>query len=152
MIEHIWTVLCSRSLIDHRTNNISLIDIIEELQIVGPPLPQPGGQFVIPINFEVVTLWGRGQNNLPIRGYGRLLFIDPASNTLRSLDYEIDLSVFQRVRTCLGIIGLSVQNQGRYILRVQMRENGNEEWQTVANIPLNILFQSLGQPPIPQTN
>lgn len=141
MIEHIWTVLCSRSLIDQRTNNISLIDIIEELRIVGPPLPQSGEQVIIPINFEVVTLWSRGEDNLPFRGHGRLLFIDPAGNTLRSLDFEIDLSVFQRVRNCLGIIGFLVQNQGRHILRVQMRGNGIEEWHTVANIPLNILFQ-----------
>ena len=37
MIEHIWSVLCSRSVIDSETNNVSIQDVIEHIIINAEP-------------------------------------------------------------------------------------------------------------------
>ena len=60
MINHIWTVVCTKSVIDSDTNNISLIDTIERLRI-NLPIGQSSNTapINISINFEIVSLWER---------------------------------------------------------------------------------------------
>jgi hypothetical protein len=54
MIEHIWSVLCTKSLVDSDTNNISLFEIVDELTVEN--FTNPG---VIKVDYEIVTLWYR---------------------------------------------------------------------------------------------
>jgi hypothetical protein len=35
MVEHIWTVLCSHAVVDKDTNNVSLHNVIEQVNVKG---------------------------------------------------------------------------------------------------------------------
>ena len=59
MIDHIWTVLCSRSVVDERSKNVSIQNAIEQLTATGEPVP---GQ-LIPMQLEVVSLRKRPARN-----------------------------------------------------------------------------------------
>ena len=54
MIHHVWTVLCSRALIDRDSNNISIHNVLEQLNIAAPPQPD----LALNIHFEILSLWG----------------------------------------------------------------------------------------------
>lgn len=135
MIVHVWTVLCSRSIIDDKSNNISLIDVLEQLAIIGF-LPT-----VVPITFEVVNLWARSDVDQPSRGQARLRFLDPSGHIRGEHEYEVDLSAHQRSRTGIAIAGLPVQEAGHHHFLVQLWDEGEAEWRDVVRIPLEILFE-----------
>jgi hypothetical protein len=147
MITHIWTVLCSQSIVNENTKNISLIEVLEQLNIVGlaPPAEQEN---TIPITFDVVSLWSREADNQPSRRPARVHFLSPSSALIREFEYEVDLSVYQRIRTVGRINGLPFREAGQYHFIIQLRGEREAEWQEVARIPLQI---GIEQPKDPST-
>ena len=76
MINHVWTVLCHRTLIDQKSNNVSMIDAIEQINIKGRE-----GPTVAQISMELVSLWIRSDPNTGTRGQYRISFIEPNNAT-----------------------------------------------------------------------
>src|SRR6266542_2525413 len=142
MIEHIWSVLCSRSIIDSETNSISLLDILEQLQIASAPIPD-GGVINVTFNFELVSLWNRGRDNEPSRGRGRILVQNPSHTIIGQSEFEIDLSSHQGMRTRTKSPGLPVQQAGRHFFVIQFQGHSETEWREVAHIPLDILLMPI---------
>lgn len=141
MITHIWSVLCSRSIIDRDTNNISLLDVLEQLAIT--PTPEEGEVARIPINCEIVTLWSRTPQDQPVRGYTRLLFLGPSGVQVgEGTELEIDLSAYPRTRMRTRMNELQFREAGTHVFRVQLRDDPTTEWRDVASIPLQIIFRS----------
>jgi hypothetical protein len=61
MIQHVWSVLCARAVIDSESNTISLFDVVEQIVAIGPGIAAigPGAEGVAPVSLELVTLWSR---------------------------------------------------------------------------------------------
>ena len=74
MIDHIWTVICSRAVIDQRSRNVSIQSVVEQLNINAVPEPD----FVLNIKLEAVSFWVRTDPDISVRGYTRLFFITPS--------------------------------------------------------------------------
>lgn len=142
MIHHIWTVLCSRSITDAETHNVSLIEVLEQLTISGPPPSEEDGS-LMPINFEIITLWGRAQEDQSPRGRARILMRPPSGSEVVGAEYEVDVVSYQRARVKSIIAGLPVRGSGEYQFHVQLWNDTKAEWADVANIPLQIVFTSL---------
>jgi hypothetical protein len=133
MIDFVWAVLCSRSIIDQGTNNLSLIDVIEQISL-SPDTPIP---INIPLSFEVVTLWSRGDLEQSSKGWTRVTVYRPSNIEILKNEFEIDLSSFKRFRHRLGIRGLSIEELGKYIFQIELRDE-DSEFQVVARLPLEI--------------
>jgi hypothetical protein len=137
MIDHVWTVVCSRSVIDRDSNNVSLQNVIEQLRIKA----ESASEGVCPLPLHVVTLWARSDLEIPARGYMRLTFLSPSSEALIGpLETAIDLIDYRRHRTRAGFEGLPLREPGRYVFLVELRVEDKDEWQRVAAIPLEIDF------------
>jgi hypothetical protein len=136
MIEHIWTVLCSRSVIDSETNNVSIQDVIEQITINAEPA-QDG---FLPIPFELISLYIRKESNSPLKGSERITFITPSGKSEVVSDGIIDLSSAERFRHRVKFPGLPLREAGRYHFTIDIKEE-TSEWQKVATIPLTIAFQ-----------
>jgi len=58
MIKHVWSILCEKSILDQETNNVSITNAIEQLNLSlkGKPdkLSLKKGIY-IPFNLEIVT-------------------------------------------------------------------------------------------------
>jgi len=141
MIRHIWSVLCSQSVIDKDTNNISLFSVLEQLNVAGPP-PSKESPGLIPISLEVVSFWERIPNDQPSRGRSSLLIVAPSGETIQRQVSDVDLTVYQRSRVRGKLNGLPVAATGRYEFRVQLRQDDSEEWEDVAALPLHIQFET----------
>ncbi len=141
MIKHTWSVLCLRAIIDQTTNNISLIDVLEQINLEGGP-PPAGEVGTIPIQFEVISSWYRVPKDQPTKGRARFVFLSPDGNTLASREIDVDLSEHARLRTRLASAALQFRLAGDHIFRIQLRDEGHQEWMDVADLPLQINVQS----------
>jgi hypothetical protein len=138
-MQHVWTVVCTRTVIDQQTNNISLFEVLEQIQLSGPPLPSSG--VVLPTNFEVVSFWTRSADADPERGRARLRFASPTGQVINESEYEIDLSTFVRTRTIAKMSGFPISAPGRYYFQVDLRNEAGA-WEAQARVPVTIVLES----------
>ena len=137
MIDHAWTVICSHAVIDRDTNNVSLLDVVEQLDIGDKPSPEGGILFYL----DVMTLWSRADYNMPAQGRGRVSFLSPTGKVNDGpFKFDIDLSRHNRHRTRGRFRALRVTESGRYTFLVELQVEGQTEWHEVAAIPLEINF------------
>ena len=136
MIDHIWTVVCSRAVIDRDSNSVSLENVIEQLNIRDKPRPE--GQ--LPISLQIATLWARSDLNVSARGTGRMTLMAPSGQAFGPFEFDVDLSEARRHRTRGTFHELPLPEPGRYVFRIELRENSEEEWHQVAAIPLEVIF------------
>jgi hypothetical protein len=137
MIDHVWTVICSNAVIDQFSNNVSLHNVIEQVNIRDEP--RPSGAFSATIH--VMTLWARSDFNTPNLGHARLAFLSPSGVVGNPFEYEIDLSNDHRSRMRTIMHGLPLEESGRHAFTVELQNEGETEWRQVAVIPLEVIFE-----------
>jgi len=137
MIDHVWTVLCSHAVIDRDSNNVSLLDVVEQINIEEEPSPEGGITFPL----DLMTLWARADLDRPARRRGRVTFVSPSGTTNDGpWEFEVDLSEHPRNRTKGSIRALHVSESGRHVFQVELQGENGTEWHQVAAIPLEINF------------
>jgi hypothetical protein len=137
MIDHIWSILCSNSIIDIETNNVSILNVIDQITVNAEPSPDG----FLPMPFEVVTLWVRSEKDSPAQGMERLLLVSPSSETTVAAEAVIDLTKADRHRHRVKFSGIPAKEQGRHYFKVEVKESTDTEWRQVAAIPLMIMFE-----------
>lgn len=142
MIDHVWSVVCTRSATDRETNNISLFEVIEQLNVLGP-LPE-GANVGLPISFELVSLWSRAQPAEAEESTARFTLIAPNGVEIHGQEFAVNLTENIRMRTQLRSVGFPVRGAGRYTFKVEIRRAG-ENWEMVARIPVQL--ESIAQAP-----
>ena len=133
MIDFIWGVLCARSIIDQGSNNISMIDVVEQITL------SPEAQF--PVNivypFQLVSLWSRSDYEQPAIGRARIIVFSPSDEEIHREEIEIDLTSFRRLRHRLGFQGLPISETGKFVFQVeQFQADGTTL--VVARVPLEV--------------
>jgi hypothetical protein len=135
MIDHVWTVLCSRSVIDIETNNVSIQDVLEQFNIPGDPKPDG----LLPIPFEIISLWARSDPEKPEQGQERITFITPSEKSTIVAETPIDLSKAERQRNRIKFPGLPVAEEGRHYFQIEYKLVDGE-WTKATTLPLSIQF------------
>lgn len=139
MVEHIWSILCRRSVIDRETNVISLFDVVEQLEAIIESV-QPTAGVLISEQLDFVTLWQRVPQDQPARARSRLTLLRPSGEPVRSEEMELDLSAHTRLRSINRIHGLGITGAGTYVFRVELRNEGESNWSQITNIPLQLIL------------
>jgi hypothetical protein len=136
MIDHVWSVLCSRSTRDADSNNISIHNVLEQINIEAEPDPDN----LVAIEAEVITLWIRSDANIPSSGRVRLSVITPNGEVAGVHEAELDLLNFERLRSRVRFKSLPASQPGRLIFRLELQNQGAKRWKQVAAIPLTFTF------------
>lgn len=149
MIDHIWSVVCGRSTTDRESNNISLFEIIEQINLLGPvgPIPEGVAGAALPLSFEVVSLWSRSNHAEPEESTGRIRMVAPNGMQMLENIFTVNLAENVRMRTQMKsmFFPLSGVGTGRYTFTVEIqRANGN--WEVVARIPVQV--ETMAQVPV----
>ncbi len=142
---HIWSVLCARSIIDSETNNISIIDVIEQVSVPALPPAPAGGTVFLPLSLELVSLWSRENGEIPENSRCRVQIFSPGgmpAGMPSTIDFQIDLTVHQRSRTRARMPGLPIRESGTCRFVVEMSRNGT--YSQVASIPIQIIIGAAG--------
>ena len=142
---HRWSIACETSTIDSGTNNISLINILEELQFSFDKEKVKGNFVVLPISLAIVSFW---DNNLQMKGkldYA-MSFLSPKGKELWQIKPEIKDEINKdRFRTIMNINGLkTLLESGQYQFVIKQRQNSKEDYKKIANIPIVITMSKNG--------
>ncbi len=128
-------MVCRKIIVDKNSNNISIIDVLEQINISGP-LPEKEG--MLPISFHIVSLWARSDYNMPIQGLGRIEFLDPAKKPIQEFTFDVDLSEKARMRTLGELNGFPFRGKGLHWIKVESRINEKDEWEENAWLSVDI--------------
>lgn len=147
MIEHIWSVVCGKSTTDRESNNLSLLDILEQVNLLGPA-PDPGTNVALPLQFELVSLWSKSNLGEPEQSVSRIRMIAPDNTEILSNEFPVNLTEHARMRTQMKSIMFPLHGAGRYTFTVEIRRADNN-WDMVARIPVQV--ESIAQAPAAAT-
>lgn len=141
MIKHIWSVLTQKTIIEQSTNSMSLIDVLEEINIgLANDMPEDKApsNINIPIAYEVVT-YLRSDIIDPIpKASIRINLINPKGKILNKFEHELDWEKGKhRLRVKTRILGLSVDMAGEYIYEISLKED-SEDYKVISELPLQI--------------
>jgi hypothetical protein len=151
MIHHGWTMVCRHVLTDSDTNNVSLIDVLEEISFPDLSVPLDPTK-LLPAFFNVVTLWGKLTDE-SVTGFGRMTLIGPQEQVLITQEYQIDLRIAKRFRSLTRFLGLPVQTSGQYSFQTAWRLHEGDEWHSagsaslLVNVPAQNAAAQVAGPP-----
>ncbi|SRR6266478_2542782 len=134
MIQHAWSILCTKSIVDPETKNMTVVEVIEQLNLA----PNTTFPVIVPFQMEFVSTWYRSDPNQGERGTGRLGIANPDGTAVAGNQFAIDLTAFYRAHVVVRSSGIGLVAAGVYQFVVDVKGEGREDWQTVARIPLNV--------------
>jgi hypothetical protein len=137
MIENAWCVLCTRCITDSSSNNVTLTDVVEQIN-VPPDAPIPG---TAPVQMDFVCLWYRSNPTQPARATARTSLIRPdGTSSPNPVLVTIDLTQFQRLRSIIRIPAIEIISSGFYYFRVELRLDGEDNWRPISRVPLQVVL------------
>lgn len=136
MIRHINTILCEHAVVDCETNNVTIQNIIEMIEVSGEPITNG----FLHLNFEIVSFWEREDLDIPVQGKMRLSFETPIGEIPGIFDGDIDLLEDKTTRTKFKFESMPVEEPGRHYFHIDLHESQSDTWKRVASIPVMITF------------
>lgn len=140
-MKNLWSILCSKSVVDSTTNQLSLFDCIDEITINfsnSEDIKKPTKN--IPINFEIVSLWLDEDISQTRKFDYTIDIIDPEGKMLKEITKEAVIEKSKkRLRTIMRISGMAVTTEGKYTFKIKYKEAKNN-FIIVSEIPVDIKF------------
>jgi hypothetical protein len=146
-IQCVWGLLCSLSSIDQERNNISLFNIIDQLNIpakflADSALAEKPAFFHVP--HEIILLWMRTLNTAisaeVVSTTCRLSLIDPRGKELQQTMAPLNLDRnIRRMRFRMRTHGLNITVPGDYIYRVEVRDLRGTNYNKVLEVPFEVV-------------
>jgi hypothetical protein len=129
MIENLWSILCKQSIIDRTTNNVSIIEALEELKI-NVDIPKNSSKEIttidIPIEYEFISLWKRIHKDSMEEYSLQLEISDPDKKIIKTFNQKMILQPgIKRYRSIFKISGFSATKNGEYIFKIETKKDKN---------------------------
>lgn len=146
MPSHIWSVVCYKGSLDSFTNQVSLIDIIENINVrLGNELVAvvaSGKTPMLPIKMEVVSFWERSERDTPESFEMRVALLCP-DGTQRTPNqaFRPDLRTAPRARTFNRLDRFPYRGPGKYMFQIQCRDGEQDEWVTAGTVPVDVILE-----------
>lgn len=141
-ITHEWSILCSYSIVDRDANNLSLINVIEQVafdvQLQDGQSSDEG--IVLPLNTVIVSRFRKlAEEDKIVRAQMQINFVDPKGKNLGTFEESIELnSGVKNIRMRSGVEGLRVTTSGLYKFDVAIKEENQEEFTKLYSLPLEV--------------
>lgn len=143
-VNHEWTVLCSSSIVDRDLNNLSLINLIERLNLnvdlkEGNSWDENEGD-TFPLNMVVVTRLRKiAPKDEVVTGSIRLEFVSPDKKGLGTFENDFELkSDVDNIRMRFGIGALRLTKSGLYHFDVSVKESDEGKFKKLYSLPLEV--------------
>jgi hypothetical protein len=130
MAEHVWTVLCQKTLLDPQTDVISIVDVLEKITLTGlvaveEELAKAHGKgrkgLVFPVLMQLVTWWVRSDYTKPEKLDIRIAILDPSGERLLVQEVPIDLTESSARRMTLRFQEFQMTQEGVYWFAIEKK-------------------------------
>ncbi len=133
MLSYLWTLCCEATIVDARTNNVSFINLVDQLN-------GPANATLIPIKLGVCTMWRRddpsGQDDVEYH----LAWESPAGDRLFELPARASVGPGPRnVRTIAEVAGLPLSGAGEYKMVIEVRQ-AEGDYTPVGHAPIEVVL------------
>lgn len=144
MIEHAWSVLCDRPILDKRTDKVSLVDCVDQLWILDESFASHGEKegSGAETSLIVVTLWFRSDEREEETHLSRLSIQTPSGKEILSENQDTEVRFpkgFLRNRTFAQLSVIPLRGPGHYRFLIKLQQP-NGRWKTCAKLPLLVNF------------
>lgn len=152
MINHIWSVLCRRSIVDRDTNNISIFDVFEQLTVeikIRKGANKNVSKINLPIDYELVSFWTKDikDADFSYKGEVKAEIIGPSGAVEKVFEQPLEMpKEMKRLRTRLQIKGFVAEESKIYHFQVSFKEIGENKYKKVASVPLEIIVKKITEP------
>jgi len=134
---------------------MSLIEIVEEVQIPEPPLGQPPptgikgrkgspARLLIPLPMVLVSMWERSDIGEPEEFQARFRWQSPDRRVFAEAAVEVDLMKHRRCRTMLEAPGFPFIGFGTYSAVVEIKSGAR--WKKVGSVGFDLQKQAGPRP------
>lgn len=151
MARHVWSVVCYKASIDNQDNNVSLLEVLEQITLQEDPFSADDASSqhgnVTPMlgaKHQLCTLWMRDDPRKPELSYTRMRVLSPQQQDIGSVVRSIDLRASRRSRMILQARALPYKGPGFYEFVVEWGAGENGPWSQVASIPLEVRLTDSG--------
>ena len=141
----VWAILCKDTIVNRDTNNMTLVEVIEELNVVasppqGTPVPELG--FSAVLDLHLVSLWVRTEPSVPEKGQARFKAVTPKGREVVTAEAEVDLTEGPRLRADGHLLEspFPFSDDGTYFFKIEMR-TPESDWEEVYELPLWVQIQ-----------
>ena len=144
-INHHWTILCGSSSVDQQTNNISLFNLIEQLSLNikredwEKARSEGKKGFLAQKQFEIITLWEKGELEDEISAEIEIRLVDPKGNVLHKQPYQLSFAKHvKRHRQRLTWSGIKLTQAGVYIFSINIKYPNSDQFEEVGMVELAV--------------
>ena len=131
----VFCALCHKAVTDQDSNQLSLLDVVEQVQVEVREKLIGGG--LVPMPAQLATFWTRSDYNVPEKIHARLRLLGPSNALVGSAAFEVDLEAKPNYRAVLKLQGLPVSDSGRFWFLVES-ENADDTWSERGRFPLDV--------------
>lgn len=144
MANHLWAILGTKAIVDLRSNNASITNIIEQINI-ETNIPE-GKTGLIPLSTDLMLLTERSDYEVPESLKGRFVIISADGEELGDVKFDINLAKSVRTRNIIHTDAMPVKGAGRYVISIQHYDEESEAWKEKGQSPISISFTKGEQP------
>ena len=142
-VQCVWGLLCSLSAIDQERNNISLFNIIDQINLPRQLFTLEPKVKTFPFPHELVTLWRRAidpvvdDRELSIEA--EIALVDPSGEAIQRVLVPLKFaSGSRRARFRVKTDGIQITTPGDYVYRISIVPQDGSESKVVCSVPLEV--------------
>lgn len=143
MARHVWSVLCSRTIIDKESNSLSLFHVIEQVRVMEDiasleAKKQEHPDAGIMLEYDLVSFWVRSDPEIPESVTCRVKIVTPSGKETATPNFLIALAgEAKRFRQKAHLVGFPYDGFGYYWFNVEYDAPDGPE--VVARIPVEVI-------------
>jgi hypothetical protein len=143
-MKNIWSILCQKVMIDEKTNNLNLLNCLEEIRLnldkTKTEEIKKNVVTFIKIDFQLVTYWLLDGTKKAVSSKLKIEVIDPNNKPLNMSENNIEIPAGNlKFRNILSFNSLPFSVSGRYTLKVSQLK-GKDTYETVSELPIDITY------------
>lgn len=137
-MENIWSLLCTKAIVDERTKLVSLIETMDAIDVEGDlPAVDPKTPVAIgPTSIYIASFWYRSDIDKPEKSKCRHTLVGPDGQRFEQQEVEVDLQNSTSSHIVVFVPALQYVGLGRYYVLVEKMDQGEGVWSTVRRLPL----------------
>ena len=139
MLELLLFAPCRIAVQDSTTNTMSVISVLEDLNIPVNLETPPTKGTVFPVDWNVVSLWRNVEEGVGDDYEQNIELVAPSGAVLMTAPTSFQMK--QRAHRIIAqIAAFPAWEAGEFTLRVSLRKKGDERWQLMAKYPLRLNY------------